>query len=140
MSLEQLSYRPDYSYRVAPDVLVVDNNPSMVKTIEALLKRENYFIYVFRSSRAALLFIHYQTRVNQIVHDLDLSYADCILLLKRAHTKFIWERTAAFISSNNATEEVIVECLQLIVHDYLRNRLLTSQLVARVNRFITTAV
>ncbi len=113
-------------------ILIVDDDPVVVKTLERLLYKRNYLFYSVQSGEEAIMAVQ-DINPDLILLDVFMSemngYDVCEKLKKKGITQKI---PVIFLTSNNASKD-IVKGFNAGAVDYILKPFNTEELIARVN-------
>lgn len=117
-------------------ILIVEDNPMVLKSLEFKLKRDGYDIVVAEDGRIAKELLSKQT-FDLIITDLMLPFVTGIQLIE--HVKSQYPSTPVIVLSTSKQEEIITNAFDLGVEDFITKPFSPNELSVRVKRSIKSS-
>ena len=118
-------------------ILIVEDNPMVLKSLEFKLKRDGYDIVVAEDGRIAKELLSKQT-FDLIITDLMLPFVTGIQLIE--HVKSQYPSTPVIVLSTSKQEEIITNAFDLGVEDFITKPFSPNELSVRVKRSIKSSL
>ena len=112
-------------------ILIIEDNPMVVKSLEFKLKRENYNVVTALDGREALKALE-EHIFDLIITDLMLPFYSGLEIIE--HVKKNFPGLPIIVLSTSKQEEVILEAFNLGVHDFITKPFSPNELSLRVKR------
>ncbi|MPZ15129.1 MAG: response regulator, partial [Chloroflexi bacterium] len=114
-------------------VLVVDDEPTVLETITAILAQEGYRVTAVRSAEDALPYLQ-SGQLDLVLTDLRMAGASGLSLLEEVHGQ--WPDTVVIILTGYASLESAIDALRVGAYDYLTKPCDVQELKSTVARGI----
>ena len=115
-------------------ILVAEDEPMLLKTIELKLKKEGYEVIATADGRDAIAKIR-ETEPDMVLTDIMMPYAsglEIVSIVKQPGNK----RIPVIILSAMEQEKVVMEAFELGADDYITKPFSLNELVIRVKRLM----
>ena len=115
-------------------ILVAEDEPMLLKTIELKLKKEGYEVIASADGRDAIARIH-EMDPDMVITDIMMPYAsglEIVSIVKKPGSK----RIPVIMLSAMEQEKVVMEAFELGADDYITKPFSLNELVIRVKRLI----
>jgi DNA-binding response OmpR family regulator len=115
-------------------ILVAEDEPMLLKTIELKLKKEGYEVIATADGREAIARIQ-ETDPDMVITDIMMPYAsglEIVSIVKKPGNK----RIPVIMLSAMEQEKVVMEAFELGADDYITKPFSLNELVIRVKRLI----
>lgn len=116
-------------------ILVAEDEPMLLKTIELKLKKEGYEVIATSDGREAIAKIK-ELEPDMVLTDIMMPYAsglEIVSIVKQVGNK----RIPVIILSAMEQEKVVMEAFELGADDYITKPFSLNELVIRVKRLMT---
>ena len=116
-------------------ILVAEDEPMLLKTIELKLKKEGYEVITTPDGRDAVSKIE-ELDPDMVITDIMMPYVsglEIVAIVRKKTSK----RIPIIILSAMEQEEVVMEAYELGADDYIINRFILTELVIRVKRLVS---
>jgi DNA-binding response OmpR family regulator len=115
-------------------ILVAEDEPMLLKTIELKLKKEGYDVIATADGREAMEQIE-KASPDIIITDIMMPYASGLEIINLVRQK-INKKTPIIMLSAMEQEKVVMEAFELGADDYITKPFSLNELVIRVKRLI----
>jgi DNA-binding response OmpR family regulator len=115
-------------------ILVAEDEPMLLKTIELKLKKEGYEVIATADGREAIARIQ-ETEPDMVITDIMMPYAsglEIVSIVKKPGSK----RIPVIMLSAMEQEKVVMEAFELGADDYITKPFSLNELVIRVKRLM----
>ncbi|MBN2301660.1 MAG: sigma-54-dependent Fis family transcriptional regulator [Lentisphaerae bacterium] len=114
-------------------ILVVDDEPSLLTVLSALLKAQQFEVVTARNGEEALKVLEAENaNFDLLLSDVRMSPMDGVELLKRAHEK--WPSLVAIMLTAYTSVDTAVAALKLGAYDYLPKPFKIDELITTIQR------
>jgi len=117
-------------------ILVIEDNPMVIKSLEFKLNRDGYEVIVAEDGRVAIEILKAHT-FNFILTDLMLPFVTGVQLIE--HVKKVYPDTPIIVLSTSKQETIIMEAFNLGVQDFITKPFSPNELSLRVRRTLKNA-
>lgn len=114
-------------------ILIIEDNPMVVKSLEFKLSRENYEVVVAKDGREAMNFLDLHS-FDLVLTDLMLPFISGTQLIQ--HIKETFPHTPVIVLSTSKQENIIMDAFNLGVDDFITKPFNPNELSLRVKRSI----
>ncbi|MGY5847374.1 response regulator transcription factor [Salegentibacter sp. HM20] len=114
-------------------ILVIEDNPMVIKSLEFKLKRDNYEVVMAHDGREAMSLLNEQ-RFDLVLTDLMLPFVTGTQLIQHIKTNF--PETPVIVLSTSKQENIIMDAFNLGVDDFITKPFNPNELSLRVKRFL----
>jgi len=118
-------------------ILVAEDEPMLLKTIELKLKKEGYDVIVTADGRQAAEQIEL-ANPDMVITDIMMPYVSGLELINLIRQK-LNRKTPVIILSAMEQEKVVMEAFELGADDYITKPFSLNELVIRVKRLVARA-
>lgn len=118
-------------------ILVAEDEPMLLKTIELKLKKEGYEVIVTADGRQAAEQIE-SANPDMVITDIMMPYVSGLELINLLRQK-LNRKTPVIILSAMEQEKVVMEAFELGADDYITKPFSLNELVIRVKRLVVRA-
>lgn len=118
-------------------ILVAEDEPMLLKTIELKLKKEGYEVIVTADGRQAAEQIE-SANPDMVITDIMMPYVSGLELINLLRQK-LNRKTPIIILSAMEQEKVVMEAFELGADDYITKPFSLNELVIRVKRLMVRA-
>jgi DNA-binding response OmpR family regulator len=118
-------------------ILVAEDEPMLLKTIELKLKKEGYEVIVTADGRQAAEQIE-SANPDMVITDIMMPYVSGLELINLLRQK-LNRKTPIIILSAMEQEKVVMEAFELGADDYITKPFSLNELVIRVKRLVARA-
>jgi DNA-binding response OmpR family regulator len=118
-------------------ILVAEDEPMLLKTIELKLKKEGYEVIVTSDGRQAAEQIE-SADPDMVITDIMMPYVSGLELINLIRQK-LNRKTPVIILSAMEQEKVVMEAFELGADDYITKPFSLNELVIRVKRLVARA-
>lgn len=118
-------------------ILVAEDEPMLLKTIELKLKKEGYEVIATSDGRQAAEQIE-AANPDMVITDIMMPYVSGLELINLIRQK-LDRKTPVIILSAMEQEKVVMEAFELGADDYITKPFSLNELVIRVKRLVTRA-
>lgn len=118
-------------------ILVAEDEPMLLKTIELKLKKEGYEVIVTADGRQAAEQIE-SANPDMVITDIMMPYVSGLELINLIRQK-LNRKTPVIILSAMEQEKVVMEAFELGADDYITKPFSLNELVIRVKRLVARA-
>ncbi|HEY1018566.1 MAG TPA: response regulator transcription factor [Sediminibacterium sp.] len=118
-------------------ILVAEDEPMLLKTIELKLKKEGYEVIVTPDGRQAAEQIE-SANPDMVITDIMMPYVSGLELINLIRQK-LNRKTPVIILSAMEQEKVVMEAFELGADDYITKPFSLNELVIRVKRLVARA-
>lgn len=115
-------------------ILVAEDEPMLLKTIELKLKKEGYEVIVTSDGRQAAEQIE-SANPDMVITDIMMPYVSGLELINLIRQK-LNRKTPVIILSAMEQEKVVMEAFELGADDYITKPFSLNELVIRVKRLV----
>ncbi|MBI2274491.1 MAG: response regulator transcription factor [Chitinophagaceae bacterium] len=115
-------------------ILVAEDEPMLLKTIELKLKKEGYEVIVTADGRQAAEQIE-SANPDMVITDIMMPYVSGLELINLIRQK-LNRKTPVIILSAMEQEKVVMEAFELGADDYITKPFSLNELVIRVKRLV----
>jgi DNA-binding NtrC family response regulator len=112
-------------------VACVDDDPRIVRTVAAIVKRVGCVVDAYTDPQECWLALE-QYPVDILLTDLDMPEVDGITLMKRIRGK--WPQTDVIIITGNADKTVAIQALRLGAFDFFEKPINSDELIETIKR------
>ncbi|SDR65019.1 response regulator transcription factor [Christiangramia echinicola] len=112
-------------------ILIVEDNPMVIRSLEFKLKRDGYEVYIAEDGRIALEILK-QHSFDLILTDLMLPFVTGVQLIE--HVKSNYPETPIIVLSTSKQEDIIMDAFNLGVEDFITKPFSPNELSVRVKR------
>ncbi len=116
-----------------PTILVVDNQPLILSTLESLLKQEGYAVHLAHNGYEGLELAQ-QLQPDLVISELNLAQIDGTRLFSEIRNTSNMEDTKVIIFTIKASAEEEARLLDMGVDDFIAKPLQPQRLLARVRK------
>lgn len=120
---------------MGPSVLVVDDEPNIVLSLEFLLKKEGYDVRVARNGEDAIRLVR-ERRPDLILLDVMLPVRDGYDVCETIRANPAWKAIPILMLTAKSREVEREKALALGANDYVTKPFSTRELVERVKRML----
>jgi len=117
----------------SPTILVVDDDPSMLKSVEALLRIHNYNCLLANGGACALETLAH-TAIDLILLDLNMPGVDGYEVMHKVHSDY--PRTDIIIVSSESSFNSATLALRYGAEDYLRKPYVPDELIVSIENLL----
>ncbi|HZK44446.1 MAG TPA: response regulator [Syntrophomonadaceae bacterium] len=122
------------------EALVIDDDPTILSVVRALLEREGMQVTEASDGREAMKLIDSLSPPSIIIMDMMLPYVDGLQLVTRIRSMENWGKTPIIMLTSKSSENEVVRLLEAGANDYMLKPFNTKELVARIKRLIDSSV
>jgi DNA-binding response OmpR family regulator len=115
-------------------ILVAEDEPMLLKTIELKLKKEGYEVIVTSDGRQAAEQVE-SANPDMVITDIMMPYVSGLELINLIRQK-LNRKTPVIILSAMEQEKVVMEAFELGADDYITKPFSLNELVIRVKRLV----
>ncbi|SMO47833.1 response regulator transcription factor [Solitalea koreensis] len=119
-------------------ILVADDEPIMLKTIEFCLKKDGYTVVTAQDGREALNKLN-EIQPDLVITDMMMPYASGLEVIGKVKELYA-EKIPIIMLSAMGQENVVIEAFQLGADDYITKPFSLGELSVRVKRLIGNLV
>jgi two-component system response regulator VicR len=116
-------------------ILVAEDEPILIRTIEMRLKRDGYEVWLAEDGQQALDRLE-QGPPDLIITDIMMPYASGLEIIAAVRAK-AWPKVPVIILSGMGQEDVVLEAFKLGADDYITKPFSPNELSVRVRRLLT---
>jgi DNA-binding response OmpR family regulator len=116
-------------------ILVAEDEPILIRTIEMRLKRDGHEIWLAEDGQQALEKLQDGTP-DLVITDIMMPYASGLEIIAAVRAK-PWPKVPVIILSAMGQEDVVLEAFQLGADDYITKPFSPNELSVRVRRLLT---
>ncbi|MES2331656.1 MAG: response regulator transcription factor [Bacteroidota bacterium] len=114
-------------------ILVADDEPMLLKTIELKLKKEGYEVVATSDGRQAMAEIEGSQPPDMVITDIMMPYASGLEIISLVRQK-IAKKIPIIMLTAMEQEKVVMEAFELGADDYITKPFSLNELVMRVKR------
>ena len=126
-------------YRVAPRVIVVEDDHDMSLVLRFLLERHGYDVVALEDGRQAVEWVDTQDPAALVLLDIVLPYISGQQVVKHVRASKRWADVPVVMLSGKSAERDMLEALKSGASDYVTKPFNPEILMARVQRLIAPA-
>ena len=119
-------------------ILVAEDEPMLLKTIELKLKKEGYEVIATADGRQAMAEIE-NSNPDMVISDIMMPYASGLEIISQVRQK-ISRKIPIIILTAMEHEKVVMEAFELGADDYITKPFSLNELVIRVKRLMIRPV
>jgi DNA-binding response OmpR family regulator len=114
-------------------ILVAEDEPIMLKTIELRLKKDGHTVITADNGRDALMHLE-DHNPDMIITDIMMPYASGLEIVGKVRSE--GKKTPIIVLSAMGQENVVLEAFNLGANDYITKPFSPNELSMRVKRFL----
>lgn len=126
----------DYHLKPKPSVLLVEDDPVMVKLLTFALQKRDYRVVVATDGRKALEYLENADEPSLILLDLMLPFFNGYEILGEIRKKDLWKEIPVIVMTAEAKRQSINEAFEAGANDYLVKPIRFDDLILRVKSFM----
>ena len=118
----------------SPTILIIDDDPSVIKVLETELSQGNYQVMSAPDARTAVNMLEKDRACNLIITDIVMPGGDGISLIRALKSKTRTKRIPVMVCSSAHDQATVAKALEAGAIDFLAKPLQTNGVCARVQR------
>lgn len=115
-------------------ILVIEDNPMVVKSLEFKLKKDGYTVVLAEDGRVAMQLLKDQ-EFDLVLTDLMLPFVNGNEIIE--HIKNVNQEVPIIVLSTSTQEDIITDAFEMGVDDFITKPFSPSELSLRVKRTLT---